>query len=156
VSDISDVTGVAHDACELCNSVGGALLHQTTLWRVVLVDDPQYPGFCRVIWNTHVKEMSDLSLPQRQSFMQAVFSVEEAVRQVMQAEKINLASLGNVTPHLHWHIIPRFSDDAHFPQPVWGTQQRVPDPAILAARRALLPTLAAAVSSALQLFNTAA
>jgi diadenosine tetraphosphate (Ap4A) HIT family hydrolase len=41
----------------------------------------------------------------------------------MAPDKINLASLGNVVPHLHWHVIPRFADDPHFPNPVWGVRQ---------------------------------
>jgi diadenosine tetraphosphate (Ap4A) HIT family hydrolase len=41
---------------------------------------------------------------------------------------MNLASLGNQTPHLHWHLIPRFTDDSHFPQPVWGPRQRDAEP----------------------------
>ena len=36
----------------------------------------------------------------------------------------NLASLGNLVPHLHWHVIPRFASDSHYPQPIWGTRQR--------------------------------
>jgi diadenosine tetraphosphate (Ap4A) HIT family hydrolase len=43
---------------------------------------------------------------------------------VLQPDKINLASLGNVVPHLHWHVIPRFADDPHFPNPVWGQRLR--------------------------------
>ncbi|HXD50505.1 MAG TPA: HIT domain-containing protein, partial [Burkholderiales bacterium] len=38
--------------------------------------------------------------------------------------KINLAAFGNMTPHLHWHVIPRNADDAHFPNPIWGERQR--------------------------------
>jgi len=37
---------------------------------------------------------------------------------------MNLASLGNAVPHLHWHIVPRFGDDPHFPQPIWSTPRR--------------------------------
>ncbi len=40
---------------------------------------------------------------------------------------LNLASFGNVVPHLHWHLIPRYLDDRHFPQPVWGPRQREVD-----------------------------
>ena len=113
--------------------------------RIVLVDDAQYPGFCRVIWNAHVSEMTDLQPEERSVLMKTVCQVESALREVMRAEKINLASLGNMVPHLHWHLIPRFSDDAHFPNPVWAAAQRQTADDILAQRRALLPALRAAI-----------
>ena len=54
------------------------------------------------------------------------FSEEPAdfVAKALQPAKVNLAALGNMVPHLHWHVIPRFADDSHFPQPVWGARQR--------------------------------
>jgi diadenosine tetraphosphate (Ap4A) HIT family hydrolase len=130
-------------SCELCAL--SAPLYRNQELAVVLVDDPAYPGFCRVIWNAHVKEMGDLTSAQRGTLMDAVWQVEAAVREVMQPEKINLASLGNMTPHLHWHVIPRYLDDAHFPQPVWAATQRSTEAPILAARAALLPALRAAI-----------
>lgn len=114
------------EVCELCEQVGGTLLWQDARCRVVLVADADYPGFCRVIWQTHVKEMTDLLPLERQHLMMTVMKVETAVRAVLQPDKINLASLGNLTPHLHWHIIPRFAQDKHFPQPIWGQAQRMP------------------------------
>jgi diadenosine tetraphosphate (Ap4A) HIT family hydrolase len=132
---------VATKACELCEHEGGEIVAQNTEWRVVLVDDANYPGFCRVIWNEHVAEMTDLMPAQRSSLMQAVCKVEQAIRDVMEPHKINLASLGNMVPHLHWHVIPRYSDDAHFPNPVWATAKtNLPD---VSARAALLPALRA-------------
>jgi diadenosine tetraphosphate (Ap4A) HIT family hydrolase len=107
-------------SCELCDKVGGKLLWQSELCRVVLVEDPHYGGFCRVILNRHIKEMTDLDTYQRTKLMVTVFAVEAAVRAIVQPDKINLASLGNVVPHLHWHVIPRFEDDRHFPNPIWG------------------------------------
>lgn len=102
---------------------------ETTIWRdgscrVILAGDPDYPGFCRVVWHEHVAEMSDLTAPAQRHLMNVVLATETALRQLMQPDKINLASLGNVVPHLHWHIVPRFRDDKHFPQPVWGIPQR--------------------------------
>lgn len=123
--------------CELCDNIGGELLWQDGLCRVVLVDERDYPGFCRVIWTAHRKEMTDLPSQQREHLMRVVLAVETAVRQVLRPDKINLASLGNVVPHIHWHVIPRHSQDRHFPNPVWGQAQRdaLPEPpADLAAR----------------------
>ncbi len=109
--------------CDLCEQQGDVIVdHQD--WRVVLVNDAHYPGYCRVIWNQHVKEMSDLTAAQRVQLMNVVWDVEAAIRDVMQPHKVNVASLGNVVPHLHWHVIPRYSDDMHFPNPIWGQVER--------------------------------
>ena len=111
-------------ACDLCDNVGGELLWNSTLCRIVLVNDPDYPGFCRVVLNRHVKEMTDLDTGERSLLMRVIMATETAVREVMQPDKINLASLGNMTPHVHWHVIPRFHDDKHFPNAIWGEAQR--------------------------------
>jgi diadenosine tetraphosphate (Ap4A) HIT family hydrolase len=135
--------------CALCQQIGGELVLQTDLLRVVLVDEPEYPGYCRVIINPHVREMTDLTPPQIARLMGAVFAVEDAQRAVLAPLKINLASFGNLTPHVHWHVIPRWAEDAHFPQSIWGARQREPDQALLAQRRARLPELAQEIRSRL-------
>lgn len=106
--------------CELCASDGGIILWQSAECRVVRVLDPDYPGFCRVIWTAHCREMTDLDCRQRQFLMDVVFSVEQVIRALFTPDKINLASFGNMTPHLHWHVIPRWENDRHFPEPIWG------------------------------------
>lgn len=111
-------------ACVFCDSEGGSVLWRDASLRVVLADEPGYPGFCRVIWNDHVAEFSELDAPSRAHLMETVAAVERAVRRVMKPGKINLASLGNQVPHLHWHVIPRYADDAHFPKPVWASAER--------------------------------
>jgi diadenosine tetraphosphate (Ap4A) HIT family hydrolase len=132
---------LAKTACELCDSDAGEVLVRTEEWRAILVDDVNYPGFCRVIWNAHNKEMTDLAPDQRSSLMQVVCKVEQVIRDIMRPDKINLASLGNMVPHLHWHIIPRYQDDAHFPNPVWASPKaQLSD---VSERVALLPALRA-------------
>ncbi|MEF8699183.1 MAG: HIT family protein [Candidatus Accumulibacter sp. UW26] len=112
--------------CELCSSPGGEVVWESDLCRVVMVEDPDYPGFCRVIVNRHVREMTDLDRQERMQLMNVVFAVETALRTLFQPDKINLASLGNLTPHVHWHLIPRWRDDRQFPLPVWSAPQRPP------------------------------
>ena len=129
-------------ACELCTLAVPPVYRDDRL-AVILVDDAAYPGFCRVIWHDHVKEITDLAPDERMLLNDAVWHVELAQREVLGPDKINVASLGNMTPHIHWHVIPRFADDAHFPNPVWALAVRQTDAGVLAARRALLPQLAA-------------
>lgn len=124
--------------CELCESEGGELIWRDARCRVVRVAEPGYPGYCRVIWNLHVAEMTDLGEDDRTHCLRIVLALEAALRELLRPHKVNLASLGNVTPHLHWHVIPRFRDDAHFPNSVWGAPMRQPAgtaaPADLVAR----------------------
>lgn len=111
-------------SCPLCQTHNEEVLWCDASLRVIRVNDPVYPGFCRVILNRHVQEMTDLPPAERMHLMQAVFAVEAALHELMHPDKINLASLGNQVPHLHWHVIPRFTDDAHFPDPVWAAARR--------------------------------
>lgn len=118
-------TTVGHDAgCELCEQPGGRVVWEDAQCRVVRVNEPDYPGFCRVIWRAHVAEMTDLAPAARMHVLKLMCAVESALRQLYRPDKINLASLGNMVPHLHWHVIPRFRDDRHFPRPVWAEPVR--------------------------------
>ena len=111
--------------CPLCDTPGGDLLWQDDFCRIVRVTDtPDYPGFCRVILNRHVAEMTDLLPAERARLMMTVMKVEQVLRDLLRPDKINLAALGNVVPHVHWHVIPRFFDDPHFPNPIWGVRLR--------------------------------
>ncbi len=127
----------------------GELIWRGDDCRVILVNDPDLPGFCRVIWNRHVAEMSDLSYGERDHLMALVFAVEEAIRHVMHPDKVNLAALGNMVPHIHWHVIPRFKDDAFFPGSAWSTRTQEAPKASLAARKVLAENLAEAIKSAI-------
>ena len=110
--------------CPLCHPERETVLWQDRSARVVLVGEPAYAGFCRVIWQAHVAEMTDLAPAQSRHLMELVFGVETALRQVLKPTKINLASLGNQVPHVHWHVIPRFADDATFPDAIWAAPRR--------------------------------
>ncbi|MDD2814695.1 MAG: HIT family protein [Thiotrichaceae bacterium] len=132
-------------SCELCQTLGGVLLWEDDFLRIIRVESQEYVGFCRVILKRHGAEMTDLNLAERARLMNVVYAVETVLRAVYQPTKMNLASLGNVVPHLHWHIIPRFQDDPHFPNPIWGEVLR---PAIL---RSALPDAELKQRIALQL-----
>ncbi|MFC2293137.1 MAG: HIT family protein [Kingella oralis] len=111
--------------CPICTAQNEEILLQTPNLRVIAVhNEANAPAFCRVIWQHHVAEMTDLLPAERDELMAMVYKVEAAMRQVLQPEKINLASLGNVVPHLHWHVIARFQDDACFPAPIWAAAMR--------------------------------
>src|SRR5690606_20229394 len=113
----------AVESCDLCTGEGGIPVWRNDALRVVLVDEADLPGYTRIVWHTHVPEMTDLGAREREELMQAVFLVESVQRQILQADKVNLASLGNMTPHLHWHVMPRWRDDPWFPDSIWAPRR---------------------------------
>jgi len=134
--------------CELCREAGGALVFQSAHWRVIRADDAAFPAFYRVVWRAHVAEWSDLSLADQAALMGVVGTVERVLRDALAPTKINLASLGNVVPHLHWHVIARFDWDSHFPAPVWAAPAREVAPAPVTRLRTPLAELDARVARA--------
>jgi diadenosine tetraphosphate (Ap4A) HIT family hydrolase len=135
--------------CPLCLSSGGEIVWQDALCRVIRVDGAEgvaYPGYCRVVWHAHVAEMTDLDPGSRRHLMNVVYAVEAALRALLAPDKVNLAALGNMVPHLHWHVIPRWRDDSHFPAPIWAEGSK----SAVAVRHApATPALAAAIAAAL-------
>jgi diadenosine tetraphosphate (Ap4A) HIT family hydrolase len=110
--------------CDLCQNEGGIVLFRNDVYRIVRVLDANYPVYLRVILNAHVREMTDLSHAIRSQILEAVLVCEEVLRKLANAYKINLASLGNMTPHVHWHIIARYPNDPHFPDAIWANTRR--------------------------------
>lgn len=114
--------------CPLCKPSPHEVLWQDDFCRVVLLGDAHYPGYCRVELLAHVKEMTGLAAQARHRLMNVVYGVEQVLRDKFNPIKVNLASLGNKTPHLHWHVIPRFTEDLHFPNSHWGEVTRSNSP----------------------------
>jgi diadenosine tetraphosphate (Ap4A) HIT family hydrolase len=114
--------------CEICRDAPNGELWRDRLCRVIRVEDQDHPVFYRVIAAEHVREMTDLNDADRIRMMRVVFAVEGVVRRIASPLKMNLASLGNVCPHVHWHVIARWEDDRHFPAPIWAAPKRDASP----------------------------
>jgi diadenosine tetraphosphate (Ap4A) HIT family hydrolase len=127
--------------CPLCDAPGGRVVATTEAWRLVHAEEPGFPAFYRLVRQDHVREFSQLAPAQRQACMELLAGIEEAMLRHLQPAKMNVASLGNAVPHLHWHVIARFDWDSHFPGAVWAAAQRQPDAARLAEVAARLPAL---------------
>lgn len=132
-------------ACPLCEADGGTLVWRGARVRVIRASETGFPAFYRVVWGAHVAELSDLADDDRNHCMAVVCEVERLLREHLQPDKINLAALGNMVPHLHWHVIARFAWDSHFPAPVWAEAQRARAAAQEAAVAARLPAAEAAL-----------
>lgn len=134
--------------CPLCAQDGGQLVWRGDRLRIIRAGEAGFPAFYRVVWNAHVAEFSDLGAADRAHCMDVVVQVEQALRQHLQPTKVNLATLGNMVAHLHWHVIARFDWDSHFPAPVWAGAQRERALDQEAAVRACLPALEAQLQRA--------
>lgn len=135
--------------CVLCREAGGLPVWQGAQLRVIRAQEEGFPAFYRVIWTAHAAELSDLSEVDRNTCMAVVAAVERVLRTQLQPTKINLAALGNMVPHLHWHVIARHDWDSHFPAPVWANPLRARDLAREAQLQDALADCDAAIAQAL-------
>ena len=135
--------------CVLCREAGGLPVWQGAQLRVIRAQEEGFPAFYRVIWTAHVAELSDLSEADRNTCMAVVAAVERVLRTQLQPTKINLAALGNMVPHLHWHVIARHDWDSHFPAPVWANPLRARDSAREAQLQGALAACDVAIAQAL-------
>lgn len=133
---MSAVTG-----CLFCEGAGGRVVVQADRWRLIHAQEAGFPAFYRVVWQDHVREFSELAREDRIACLDAVAAVEEVMLRLLHPAKVNLATLGNMVPHLHWHVIARFDWDSHFPGPVWAQPQRAADPGRLRQLEEGMPAL---------------
>lgn len=70
------------------------------------------------------KEFSECTQDEKNAIWNALDVIEKTMLEYYQPEKINMASFGNMLPHVHWHIMARFKEDSFFPEPMWGSKQR--------------------------------
>lgn len=136
-------------SCPLCTTDGGLVIARTPQFRVVRVlDEPAHPAFYRLIWNAHVAEFSDLSAADRHACMDAVALIERVLREQLSPTKVNLAALGNMVPHLHWHVVARFEGDSHFPAPIWAPARREAAPVLARPLEAVDAAIAQSLATA--------
>lgn len=115
------------------------VLGDFTLCRVLLMNDSRYPWLILVPRRAGISELFELEMAEQQQLWQETSYVGQVLKDVFQADKINIATLGNVVKQLHMHIVVRMQDDAAWPAPVWGNgaAQGYTDEALAAMRARL-------------------
>ena len=101
-------------------------LGEFTLCSLLLLNDANYPWFILLPNRAGITEMHQLSEIDQQQLMTESMFFSQCLEQVFQADKLNIAALGNVVPQLHIHHIARFTTDACWPAPVWGAVSTIP------------------------------
>lgn len=78
----------------------------------------------KVFTSVKRKEFSDCTPDEKAEIWKALDIIERLMLDYYLPDKINIASFGNMLPHVHWHIMARFKEDSYFPEPMWGPKQR--------------------------------
>ena len=102
---------------------------ELTVSTAFLYPDQAFRGRCLLTLREHHTELFHLTPAMRNALMQDVSRIAEALFQALHPIKMNYELLGNLVPHIHWHVIPRFREDGLYPQPIWAGQ---PPPRTLA------------------------
>lgn len=90
------------------------------LCRLLLMNDAQYPWFILVPRRADVSELFDLDAADQLALWQETTALAAVLKDGFAADKMNVATLGNMVSQLHMHVIARTREDAAWPAPVWG------------------------------------
>jgi len=102
--------------------VDSVKLYENSLLYIVK-EDSEIP-WLKIFSKQNCKELSDCDKQTRERLFNVVLIVEKTMIEYYKPEKINIAIFGNYLPKLHIHIMARFKNDSHFPEPMWGKKQR--------------------------------
>jgi diadenosine tetraphosphate (Ap4A) HIT family hydrolase len=102
------------------------LLGDFPLCHLLLMNDAQYPWFILVPRREDVSELFQLDTSDQLSLWQETTALAEVLKDLFSADKLNVATLGNMVSQLHMHVIVRRRDDAAWPAPVWGKHPAQP------------------------------
>ena len=104
----------SNDYWELVTTLGVSSLYLST--------NQTYRGQCQLIFDLrHAARPDQLTAAEWTAFCADLYRAQQAVVAVTQPDHVNVESLGNVVPHLHWHIIPRYVGDPRWGMPIWIT-----------------------------------
>ena len=87
---------------------------------VTLNRDQFFVGYCFVFTKSHVTELFHLDPATRQGVIEEVNAVAAVLAGIFRPTKLNYELLGNMVPHMHWHLVPRFATDPLWPRPIWS------------------------------------
>ena len=96
------------------------LLGAFPLSLLLLSKDANYPWCILVPKREQISEIYHLNEVDRQQLLDESCLLAETLSDLFAADKINVATLGNMVPQLHMHHVVRFERDAAWPGPVWG------------------------------------
>jgi diadenosine tetraphosphate (Ap4A) HIT family hydrolase len=96
------------------------------LCRLLLSNDSHYPWFILVPRRADISEIFQLSETEQTQLWHETTVLSKKLQQLFDADKMNVAALGNVVKQLHMHVIVRRQNDAAWPAPVWGKHPALP------------------------------
>ena len=115
-------------ACVMCSKYGGSggELHiaDLDLSRVFLHEDQFFPGYVLLVLRRHVTELYNLPAAERATLIEEVSRVAQALARVFRPVKMNYELLGNLVPHIHWHLVPRLATDPGLRAPIWTVEHQ--------------------------------
>jgi diadenosine tetraphosphate (Ap4A) HIT family hydrolase len=90
-----------------------------------LFADQRFRGYCLLFFDVrHAVALDELTQDEYSGYLFDLRLCTKAIRAALTPDHMNLELLGNTSPHLHWHIIPRYKTDPRWGQPIWEGWQR--------------------------------
>jgi diadenosine tetraphosphate (Ap4A) HIT family hydrolase len=117
-------------SCHLCaprepNNEYRLEIASLSISTLYLFRDQRFRGYSLLTFDQHhATALEELSKGEYSTFMHDLRQAATAIRSALNPDHMNYECLGNSSPHLHWHIVPRYKHDPRWGQPIWEGWQR--------------------------------
>lgn len=118
--DLAAGIACSFDAPRAPNTPNWDAISTLTAATLYLPHNQTYRGHCILVFDPrHATRLDELTPVESAAFAADVHRATRAIAKVCAPDHFNVASLGNLMPHLHWHLVPRYKSDPHWGAPIW-------------------------------------
>ncbi len=108
--------------CKFCNIDEKKLIKKFNYWSI-FIHNQCYLGRCAVALNRHIEDLAEITLEEREELFEILKKVRDSIKKSFGANLIGYISVGNVTRHLHVHVIPRYDHEVEFEEVVFKDER---------------------------------
>jgi diadenosine tetraphosphate (Ap4A) HIT family hydrolase len=113
--------------CWMCQGIyepKNLVFYESRVSVAKLNPDQAFEGYSFLTLKWHEEELYRLADKDRKQFLEDMSLVASALSRAFKPDKMNYELLGNSMPHLHWHLVPRYTSDPMWGRPIWAGNRR--------------------------------
>jgi len=100
--------------CKFCEKTEKHLIKDFNNWTLYLHKSQYYLGRCKLALKRHIEDITETTQEERNELFNLLKKIRKVIIDLFGADHFNYYSAGNISPHVHMHVIPRYNHEVEF------------------------------------------